>query len=113
MGTLSEQDVRRIARLCKLSLSDAEVADAQQRLASVIQHFECLERLDLEGVDPMPHAHDEPARLADDEPGTALPPETLVAIAPALFKIETIEGGQTTTQRYIVVPRVLGEGGGA
>ncbi|MEL6329043.1 MAG: Asp-tRNA(Asn)/Glu-tRNA(Gln) amidotransferase subunit GatC [Planctomycetota bacterium] len=116
MDPLSEQDVRRVARLSKLELSDEEVDDARTRLSAVIEHFECLDRLDLENVEPMPHAHDETARLAEDEPAAPLDPEVLERLAPKTFESHAMDGDDAAVERFIAVPKVLDPsagGGGA
>ena len=64
--------------------------------------------LDLDGVEPMARASDEPARLRDDEPGEPLPGQTLADLAPQVEEFHDADGG---VQRFIRVPKVLGEGG--
>ena len=118
MADLSETDVRRVAQLCKLRLSEAEIDDARQRLAAVLTHMERLAALDLDDVEPMARASDEPARLRGDEPGAAISPDTLRAIAPQTFESPDAAGttdddGQPIEHTFIAVPKVLGDGGGA
>lgn len=99
--SLSAEDVRRVARLARLSVDDAEAERERARLGAVLGYVERLRSLDLEGVSPMAHAGDEVNRLRDDEPGAMLDRAALEAMAPA-----TLEG-------FVRVPKVLGDGGGA
>jgi aspartyl-tRNA(Asn)/glutamyl-tRNA(Gln) amidotransferase subunit C len=105
---LTADDVRRVARLSKLELDEARVEEERVRLSAVLGYVQRLRELDLLGVEPMPRASEETARLREDEAGEALPPETIADLAPEVF--ETTDG-EGRTQRFIRVPRVLGEGG--
>lgn len=53
---ISADDVRHVAQLAKLSLSDAEVATYTAQLTQVLDHFEALQALDVTGVPPSPRA---------------------------------------------------------
>jgi aspartyl-tRNA(Asn)/glutamyl-tRNA(Gln) amidotransferase subunit C len=83
--TLSREDVRRIARLARLTLSPEEEARFQDQLSAVLGYVEQLGELDLEGVEPMTHAlaSGEAAPLRVDEPRPCLDPEEALANAPA------------------------------
>lgn len=98
---LTQSAVRKVARLAKLALTDAEVEEDRVRLEAVLRHAERLARLDLAEVEPMAHAGDFPAPLRQDDPGPTLPVERVLALAPQR------EGP------FIAVPKTLGEGGGA
>lgn len=108
MDALSADEVRRIARLSKLELDDAQVEIERARLSAVLAYVERLRELDLEGVEPMTRASTEGARLREDEPGQPLDPAVLADLAPGVF--ESVDAGGRT-QRFIRVPKVLGEGG--
>jgi aspartyl-tRNA(Asn)/glutamyl-tRNA(Gln) amidotransferase subunit C len=49
-------DVRYIAQLARLNLSDAEIAKFQSQLDHVIQYVEKLKTVDVSGVEPTAHA---------------------------------------------------------
>ena len=51
-----ELDVRYIARLARLELSDEEVARYQSQLGNVLTFVEALRRVDVSGVEPTAHA---------------------------------------------------------
>ena len=54
--SLSEHDVRHVAMLARLALSDSEVEAMRDDLNSILDHIDEIQRLDLEGVAPMAHA---------------------------------------------------------
>lgn len=64
---LDNDDVRRIARLARLALSDEEVARTREQLGSVLALIEQLSAVDTAGVEPMTHAQDMALRLRSDE----------------------------------------------
>ncbi len=51
-----ELDVRYIARLARLELSDEEVARYQSQLSNVLTFVETLRKVDVSGVEPTAHA---------------------------------------------------------
>jgi aspartyl-tRNA(Asn)/glutamyl-tRNA(Gln) amidotransferase subunit C len=98
---LTDADIRKIARLSRLKLDDARVRDARGQLAPILGHIAKLNAVDVEGVEPMAAPLRIVNRLAADEPKAAMPVEDLLRNAPA------------TEGRYLAVPKVLGDGGGA
>lgn len=110
--SLSDDDVRKVARLSKLSVADADLDRERTRLEAVLGYVERLRELDLEGVEPMARASDEPARLREDTPGDPLNSDALATLAPDVFEHQSVDGeGDAQTERFIRVPKVLGEGG--
>jgi aspartyl-tRNA(Asn)/glutamyl-tRNA(Gln) amidotransferase subunit C len=97
---LSEQDVRRIARLARLDLTDDQVRDARHKLAAVVESFEALRGLDLAGVEPLTTVADTHSRMDPDVPGPTLPPAAVAGMAPDRF------------EDYVKIPKVLDGGGG-
>lgn len=101
---LTADHVRQIAKLSRLTLTDAEVESYRTQLSRVLGYFERLAALDVAGVEPMSHPPIDAARLRADEAGPTLPPGTLRAMAPAMHG------------EFVSVPKVLGDtgdGGGA
>lgn len=64
---LDNDDVRRIARLARLALTDAEVDHTREQLGSVFGLIEKLAAVDTTGVEPMTHAQEMALRLRADE----------------------------------------------
>jgi aspartyl-tRNA(Asn)/glutamyl-tRNA(Gln) amidotransferase subunit C len=98
---LSSEEVRKVARLSRLALDEAQVERFRTQLSAVLGYVERLREVDLSGVEPMAHVGDSVNRLDEDRPGPTLPNEALMRMAPE--KMEP----------FIKVPKVLDEGGGA
>lgn len=93
------EDVRKVARLSRLSIDEAGLEAAKAELTAILAHVAHLGSLDVEGVEPMARPHELVNRLAEDEPGPTLDRKVVLDLAPA------VEGD------FISVPKVLGEGG--
>jgi len=76
-------EVRRIAHLARLKLSDAECARLHDDLSQILAHFDKLKNLSTDGVEPTAHAIDIVNVLREDLPGEALGVEKTLANAPA------------------------------
>ena len=85
--SLSDDQVRRIARLARLDLQAHEVAPVASRLNRVLGLIEQMRAVDTRGIEPMAHPLDAalPAgqRLRADEPAGPQPREAFQAVAPA------------------------------
>ncbi len=80
--SLSEQDVRRIALLARLELTDAEVHRLTPQLDAIVGFVEKLGDLDTAGVEPLTQAMETRNRLADDVPRPCLSRELALSNAP-------------------------------
>jgi aspartyl-tRNA(Asn)/glutamyl-tRNA(Gln) amidotransferase subunit C len=98
---LTDADILKIARLSRLDLPESKVGAVRTQLSSILGHIAKLQALPTEGVEPMTHPMKIVNRLGADEPKACMPVEELLKNALA------VEG------RYLAVPKVLGEGGGA
>lgn len=49
-------DVRYVANLARLNLTDEEAIQFQSQLDQIVEHFNQLRSLDIAGVEPMAHA---------------------------------------------------------
>ena len=63
----SHDDVRRIAHLARLALSEEEIVQTHAQLGSVFALIEQLTAVDTAGVEPMTHAQEMALRLRADE----------------------------------------------
>lgn len=52
MANLTREDVLKLARLARISLSDEEVAEFSEELSSILQYVEQLSSVDVEGLKP-------------------------------------------------------------
>lgn len=80
---LSVEDVRRIAALARLSLTDEEQAKLPGELEAVLAYVKQLEELDVSNVEPMTHAIDVAAPLREDVVTPGLSTEDALANAPS------------------------------
>ena len=93
---LTEDEVRHVARLGRLRLSEEEVRHFTEQLAAVLAYVSKLDELDVTNVEPMAHAMDVMNVLRPDEPATPLGVEAALANAPdrdgAFFKVPKVLG---------------------
>ncbi len=99
--SISEADVRHVALLARLALSDEQVSRLQSDINSILGHVEAMQALDLEGVEPTSHSI--PLRNATraDEVRPCLSRDL------ALLNAPEAEGGA------FVIPRIVGAEEGA
>ncbi|MBL8516187.1 MAG: Asp-tRNA(Asn)/Glu-tRNA(Gln) amidotransferase subunit GatC [Betaproteobacteria bacterium] len=64
--SLTDADVRRIAHLARLAVSDTEVEAARGQLNGIFDMVEALRAVDTTGIEPMAHAVEMGQRLRDD-----------------------------------------------
>lgn len=98
---ITEQDVRQVAKLSRLSLSDDQVHHFTRQFEAVLEYIGKLNELDIKGVEPMAHPMDITNALRDDVEQSGLPVDAALANAPA------------RDGTFFKVPKVLGDGGGA
>ena len=65
--SLSLHEVKRVAWLARIEITDAEAETAQGHLNRIFQLIEQMQSVDTEGVAPMAHAQDVVQRLRDDK----------------------------------------------
>ena len=63
---LSLDDIRRIAQLARLELTDAESQQVLAQLQTVFALIQELQSVDTRGIEPMSHAQDLTLRLRED-----------------------------------------------
>lgn len=80
--SLSDDDVRHVARLARLGLSDAEVAALRPQLAEILAYAEQVGEVAADDVPPMTHAFGLRNVLRADVPADGLAPGEAVAGAP-------------------------------
>ena len=78
----SHIDVRYVANLARLELSDAEVATFQPQLEAILGYVETLSKLDVSGIDATAHSTNVFGRMRDDTPHTSLTAEAVLQNAP-------------------------------
>ena len=92
---ITPEEVRHVAKLARLSLSEAEVAETTLQLDGILSYVEKLGELDTTGVQPTTHALSIHNAFREDEARTSLSQQEALANGPA-------QNGEA-----FVVPRVI------
>ena len=64
--SLSLPEVKRVAWLARIEITDAEAQAVQGHLNGIFKLIERMQSIDTEGVEPMAHAQDVMQRLRED-----------------------------------------------
>lgn len=96
--TITEADVRQVAKLSRLHVSDEDVHHFTEQLAAVLEYIGKLNELDVDGVEPMAHPLELVNVLRPDVEREGIPTDSALANAPA------------KTPPFFKVPKVLGDG---
>lgn len=100
MPRISPEDVRAIAQLARLRLTDSEVEKMTHELGAILGHIDEVQNLDTAAIEPMTHAVPFDCLLRPDEVGVSLTVDEALANAPSR------EGS------FFQVPRIITPGGG-
>ena len=79
---IDREQVKHVARLARLSLSEEEESRMTEQLSGILEHVEKIAGLDLDGVEPTTHVVELTNRFREDVPVEAPPRETLLDAAP-------------------------------
>ncbi len=94
MAALSREEVEHVARLARMALPDEELARVGTELNRILEHFNRLQELDTEAVEPTSHAIPMTNVFREDEVGESLPTDDVIANAPErsdeFFKVPRI-----------------------
>jgi aspartyl-tRNA(Asn)/glutamyl-tRNA(Gln) amidotransferase subunit C len=80
--TLSPDDVRWVAHLARLQLTDDEIARYQRELSAILDYVQQLQQLDTANVEPLAHPLDVHNVFRGDEPTPSLPVDVALSNAP-------------------------------
>jgi aspartyl-tRNA(Asn)/glutamyl-tRNA(Gln) amidotransferase subunit C len=97
MSRITRDDVRHVALLARLALTDDEVEQLTEQLEVILEHAAQVSALDTADVPPTAHPLPLSNVLRPDEPRPGLPRDEVLAMAPA-----------SEDDRFRV-PRILGE----
>lgn len=64
--SLTLEQVKRVAQLARIEVSDAEAEQTRERLNGIFTLIEQMQAVDTRGVEPMAHAQDLAQRLRPD-----------------------------------------------
>jgi len=63
---LTTEEVRHIALLARLGMSDGDVESTRDQLSNILRHFDALSELDVSDIEPTAHSIDKSNVLRDD-----------------------------------------------
>ncbi|TCJ18345.1 Asp-tRNA(Asn)/Glu-tRNA(Gln) amidotransferase subunit GatC [Rubrobacter taiwanensis] len=82
---ISEEQVRHVADLARLGLTDEEVSKMRDQLGVILESIEKISELDLEGVPPTANPLNLTNVLRPDTPREPLPREEALRVAPEVM----------------------------
>jgi aspartyl-tRNA(Asn)/glutamyl-tRNA(Gln) amidotransferase subunit C len=98
---IDEAQVRRVALLSRLELSDQEVSQFSTQLSAIFEYIEKLNELDTDNVEPLAHCLPIHNVLRDDVP------------RPSLSNDEALANAPEREDEYFKVPKILDANSGA
>ena len=91
----SLDDVRKVASLARLKLSDEELEQVAEKIGSILDYVEVLNEVDVSNVEPMAHVADVSNVFRDD------------AIRDSLTRDAALSNSPKTDGRYFLVPQII------
>jgi aspartyl-tRNA(Asn)/glutamyl-tRNA(Gln) amidotransferase subunit C len=79
-------DVRYVADLARIELTDEEVARFETELDDIIEYVQKLGELDVEGIEPTAHAMPLSNVMREDDPRPSMDREAMLRNAPATLE---------------------------
>ena len=79
---LTIDEVRHVAELAKLRLTEEEIRQYTQQLSAILDYAEILQRVDTSHVPPTPYVLPLANVMAEDQPRPSLPNDAALANAP-------------------------------
>ena len=101
MSRIGSEEVRELAMLARLDLSDQEVERMTGDLDAILGYVEALKELDTSAVEPMTHAVPFDCPLRPDQVSPSLPVE------------EALRNAPRREASFFQVPRIVHKGGSA
>lgn len=80
--SLTNADVRKVARLARLAMNDTEIEAARSQLSGIFNLIAEMQAVDTRGIAPMSHAQDVSQRLREDRVTETNQREQFQSIAP-------------------------------
>lgn len=91
---ISESDLKKVAQLARLTLSEEEFAVYPEQFSAILKHFEQIEKVATDGVEPLVTASDIEQSLRADKVEQWESAEVAMANAPErsgnLFKVPPV-----------------------
>ncbi len=98
---IDQNQVRKVAKLSRLDLTEAEVEEFTGQLSAILEYVEKMNELDTAGVEPLAHCLPVSNVLREDSVKESLGTEKVLANAPQ------------RDDEFFKVPKILDDGSGA
>ena len=98
---LTNADVRKVARLARLAMTEAEIESSRVQLSGIFELIAEMQAIDTKGITPMSHAQDVSQRLREDVVTESDQRELFQSIAPQYKGSPQVEAG------LYLVPKVI------
>ena len=82
MTRISSDEIRHLAALCRISMSDDEVGAMREQMSNILDNIDILNRVDTRGETPTGHSVDLVSVMREDEARDSIPLEDALANAP-------------------------------
>ena len=92
---LNDDDVRKIAKLAHLTLTEDEVKQYGQQLSSILDYVRALEKIDVSTVEAMSHVHGVTNVMRED------------AVEPPLDTMQAMQNAPDHSGRFFRVPLIV------
>ena len=92
---IDRKTVEHVAKLARLELSPADLERYEKQLGAILDYVAQLEKLDIQGVEPLVHAGEFTNVFRADEPRPGIPADEALQNAPSRFG------------SYFVVPKII------
>ncbi len=93
--SLSLDDVRRVAHLARIEITEAETQATAAQLNDIFAMIERMQKIDTRGIEPMAHPLGGDQRLRED------------AASEAINRDENLKNAPAQVEGLFVVPRVI------
>ncbi|MCA9096340.1 MAG: Asp-tRNA(Asn)/Glu-tRNA(Gln) amidotransferase subunit GatC [Planctomycetaceae bacterium] len=97
-GALSREEVKKVAVLARLKLSDTEIDSLTTQMGKILGFVESLNEVQTDGVEPMVHAMELRNVFREDQARPSLPRE------------EALKNAPKTDGKYFLVPQIIDAG---
>lgn len=91
---LTREEVRHIALLARIGLSEEEIEKLREQLSNILENFEILQEVDTSDVPPTAQVTGLENVMRDDEAAPSFPREEILANAPlqedGFFRIKAV-----------------------
>jgi len=96
---LSDAEVRHVAMLARLALTDEQLETLRGELNSILGHIDTIQQLDLQGIEPMTHAIPLVNQTRPD------------VVRPCLSRDDALLNAPDAEDGAFKIPRIVGAGG--